>query len=575
MEQLARRPRGPRWGACLRMASALVLVLVGLYSLAAPAQARARSDHGHGAGPPAAPAHWQLAVTTPAAPTDGEAPLPFKDIYGNQPSGSALVNLAGVSCANVFFCAAVGQYEDATGAYSGLLDVLWHGSWHAYAAPEPALDPAGAGPGISGNDSGEYSGLEAVSCPAVGTCVAVGSYRDSQGQGWGLIETFSDGTWRALAAPEPARNDAGEGPGELQTYTGLYSVSCGSATSCVAVGMYNDAAEFSYGLIDTLSNGKWTALDAPEPARDGLGAKRGTDDNSFQAADLSAVTCNSPTYCMAVGDYKDAKGVEWPLVVNFSGAKWQALSVPEPPRSTALAKEAAAAAPGQTYGFLSSIACAAEGECTAVGAYADATQQRFGLLESLYKGNWTAAAAPEPSKDASGEGAGTVANGQADATLSAVACPSAKSCVSVGNYKDASGSSTGLVDVLNHGGWQAVTAPEPHTDALGGRPGSDLTGEADTSLTTVSCQPAGVCMSAGTYNDALGNSVGLIDLFAAGTWQAVAAPAPSSPFQLGITTRQAVTVTDVACSPDGTCALVGTYEDGQGNTFGLIDRYRH
>jgi hypothetical protein len=498
--------------------------------------------------------------------------LPFKDLWGGSPASPALVNLAAVSCANVFFCAAVGQFQDAKGAFSGLLDVLWRGRWRAYVAPEPALDPAGGTPGVAGSASNFYSGLEAVSCPTVGTCTAVGSYRDSQGQVWGLIETFSHGAWSATAAPEPARNVAGEGPGEVQTYTGLGAIACPSATSCVAVGMYNDSAEYSYGLIDTLSHGTWKALAAPEPAVDGEGAKVGSDENGDQGGDLSSISCTSVEYCLAVGDYKDADDVEWPLVDELTGTSWRALAAPEPP--PAPAGRAKGSAAQNSFGFLSSVACARAGLCTAVGAYADASHHRYGLVDALAEGKWSAAGAPEPARDASGAAAGTAADGEADATLSSVACPSGSYCVSVGFYKDAKGSSTGLVDVFDQGMWKGVTAPLPGRDALGGDPARDPSGEADATLTTVSCQWDGICMGAGTYNDDFGNSIGLIDLLSGGPRQAVAAPAPAGPFQLGITTRQAVTVNAVSCSGDGTCALVGTYEDAQGDTFGLIDRYR-
>jgi len=570
----ADRPGGALLRAAVRAAGAAALVLASLSTLAPSAQAAGSRSYAPAPASAALGPHWQLAVTTPASPVDGQAPLPFKDIYGAGPAATAFADLAAVSCANVFFCAAVGQYQDAAGATSGLLDVLWDGRWRAYAAPEPELDPAGGGPGIPGFPETEYSGLDAVSCPAVGTCIAVGSYRDSQTEGWGLIETFSDGTWHPLAAPEPATNPAGEPPGrEDQTYTGLYSISCTSGTSCVAVGMYSDVLNFRYGLIDTLSGGKWTALAAPEPPLDGLGAGRGTDDNAEQAAELAAVTCLSPSYCVAVGRYQDAKGVSWALADEFTGRGWAPEAPAEPDAAQTVTKSPVAVT-SSGYGFLSSVSCAAPGQCAAVGAFAKPSQQRYGLLDYLSDRKWSAVSAPEPLRDASGAGAGSVASGP-DATLSAVACSSVESCVSVGNYMDSDDRPTGLVDVLAGGSWEALDIPEPGVDSLGGVPGSDVTGEAGASLTSASCQERGICVGAGTYNDSIGNSVGLIDQYSSGSWRAVAAPAPNGPFQLGITDREAVTVTGVACSPDGTCALVGTYEDGQGDTFGLIDRFRY
>jgi hypothetical protein len=80
-------------------------------------------------------------------------------------------------------------------------------------------------------------------------------------------------------------------------------------------------------------------------------------------------------------------------------------------------------------------------------------------------------------------------------------------------------------------------------------------------------------MAVGTYNDAKGNSVGLIDMLQRGTWRAVPVPAPQGPFQLGILVRQTVTVQTVSCAADGFCVLGGNSQDTAGNTFGLIDTY--
>ena len=80
-------------------------------------------------------------------------------------------------------------------------------------------------------------------------------------------------------------------------------------------------------------------------------------------------------------------------------------------------------------------------------------------------------------------------------------------------------------------------------------------------------------MGVGTYNDAKGNSVGLIDILENGQWRALAAPAPIGKFQLGVTVRQAVTVTSVSCTRSGACTLVGSYQDPTVSTFGLIDSY--
>ena len=516
-------------------------------------------------------ASWQLGATGPAGGAPGEAPLPTKDISGAAPGANPSVNFLDASCASAGFCAIVGQYTDTTGSLSGLIDLLWKGAWRSYTAPEPADNPAGGGPGDNATGNA-YSGLNAVSCPTAGFCVAVGTYKDGDGRYWGLIDAFSSGTWRAIAAPEPAKDSAGQAPSLTETQTGLTSVSCTSAVNCVAVGSYDDEVGFYYGLIETFSKGTWLPLEAPEPFKDGLGTGRGTDADSYQFAGLNSVACTSTTSCTAVGRYKDANALQWPLIDMLKGTVWDPVAGPEPASNASGAKPGSRAQPdGGSY--LLSVTCLSRTSCTAVGAYLDSSTHIYGLIDSFRDGAWQGVAAPEPATDISRVNPGTDADREEGATLAAVACTSPRPCISVGSYKDSKGFQVGLVDVLDHGTWSALAAPEPSDDSAGGRPGSDATGEAGTTLKSATCTPEGLCIAVGTYNDSKGNSVGLIDMLHRATWHAVAVPAPESTFQLGIVVRQTVTVQTVSCAPDGFCVLGGNYQDTAGNTFGLIDNY--
>ena len=76
----------------------------------------------------------------------------------------------------------------------------------------------------SNADTSRDSVINAVSCPEVGTCVATGSYKDSTGNTHGLIETLSGGTWSPMDAPVPS--DARTG---ADYFSYLKSVDCQSA----------------------------------------------------------------------------------------------------------------------------------------------------------------------------------------------------------------------------------------------------------------------------------------------------------------------------------------------------------
>lgn len=100
------------------------------------------------------------------------------------PAPNPSVNFLAASCVSEDFCAVVGQYSDSTGSLSGIIDLLSDGAWQSYAAPEPANNPSGGGPGD--NASGDaYSGLNAVSCPVVGAlCLRSLARRQARASRW-------------------------------------------------------------------------------------------------------------------------------------------------------------------------------------------------------------------------------------------------------------------------------------------------------------------------------------------------------------------------------------------------------
>ena len=91
----------------------------------------------------------------------------------------------------------------------------------------------------------------AETCPAAGSCVAVGAYVDASGDQQGLIETLSGGVWTAAAAPLPV--NAAANPEAAVT-----AVTCFAVGSCVAVGGYLAKKMEGGGLVEVLSGDTWT-----------------------------------------------------------------------------------------------------------------------------------------------------------------------------------------------------------------------------------------------------------------------------------------------------------------------------
>jgi hypothetical protein len=158
-------------------------------------------------------------------------------------------------------------------ASSGLLVSGAGTRWKAVAAPVPGARAA---------DS--FISLGSVACPSAGSCVAAGGYEDSKSVNQGLLDTGSGTRWNPAKAPVPAPYVAAS----------LNSVACPSASSCVAIGYYNNTAGLP-GMVLTGSGGTWQAITAPQPA-----------DSTSPDAGLYSVACPSTDFCIAVGDYQGA-----------------------------------------------------------------------------------------------------------------------------------------------------------------------------------------------------------------------------------------------------------------------------
>jgi hypothetical protein len=186
--------------------------------------------------------------------------------------------------------------------------------------------------------------------------VATGWYNDSNGDGQGLIETLSGGTWTATEAPLPT----GVAADSVNYLTA--PLACPSVGSCVATGEYDDSNGDEQGLIETLSGGTWTATEAPLPT--GAANQLGVE--------FSALACPSVGSCVVTGEYWDSNDDEQGLIETLSGGTWTATEAPFP--------TGAASPPG--VGF-SALACPSVGSCVATGGYVESPDAQEGLIEVM------------------------------------------------------------------------------------------------------------------------------------------------------------------------------------------------
>jgi hypothetical protein len=367
-----------------------------------------------------------------------------------------------------------------------------------------------------------------VTCPAAGTCVAVGDYVDNVGNQDGLIEDLSGGTWNPLEAPLPANAASSE-----STAT-LWNVACPAPGHCVADGDYLDAGGNLEGLTEVQSDGTWNATELPLP------------DNAAANQDLvggpvGPLACPSAGFCVAVGQYVDTNGNTDGLLETLSNGTWSS-SEAQLPRN---------AATSGVLGLLGDVTCADKGSCVAAGGYlgTEWSGDYQGLLETLSGGVWRAAEAPAPANaDAT----------QPSASLGRLTCTSDSSCIATGTYGLKGGTEAGSILTLSQGKWEAIEAPAPGQD--------------------VSCWAPGSCLTLGgpTVESCTNDMVHLpaVDVLAGGTWtvdEGLALPANAYPGCDTTTEGVVAIMADLDCLAVGSCLTVGAYEDGNGYTQGLID----
>jgi hypothetical protein len=374
--------------------------------------------------------------------------------------------------------------------------------------------------------------FKAVTCPAAGSCVAVGEYENDAKEDEALIDTQSAGTWTALAAPT-----GGLVP-PVATFgtpvATLNSVSCVAVGNCVAVGSYFDNTtprQNEFGLIEVLAGGTWTPLAAPTA---GLSPAQGTGP---AIAALDSVSCASAVSCVATGTYTDGSGDFQGLIETLAGGTWTALSAPLGGLSPA---DVASTSLGVQ---LQGVSCPAVGTCVAVGGYV-ASGGRLGLVETLSAGTWTPTAGPLGGLTP----AAVVDEVGVLADLAGVSCPVTGSCVAVGDYEDAAGTQPGLIETLTGGTWAASNSP---TTGLGSvTTGVDLDG--------VSCPASGACTAVGGYVDSTGATQIAAVTLAGGTWTAT----PISSGALG--NDPAPNLSGLSCVAVGSCVADGGYTGSSG-----------
>jgi hypothetical protein len=424
------------------------------------------------------------------------------------PPGAAASAFNGVSCPSRSACMSVGQFVVNSGAQRTLAE-RWNGrDWGIQPTPNPA-----------GSSS---SRLFAVSCPAAGSCTAVGTANSKV-----LVERWGGARWLIQPAPVP--------PGAQ--FSELNGVTCTATASCIAVGDYVNSSGLDVTLAERWNGTRWTIQPTPNPsggqsfrflggvsctapgACEAVGAS--DDAGAFaerwngtrwrlqavpapagaQFAQLFGVSC-AVSACEAVGGYFDSSGAFVPLGERWNGTAWHVQPAPNPARATT--------------SYLNGVSCPSPSDCTAAGQ-GNGEGTPFPLGERWRDGRWRLQAVPAP-------------HGAAENQLNGVACPAAGRCMAVGTAGPTRGVSS--AEALRWNGTRWRNQPIPTV------PGA--------SLNAVACSSPSACMAVGESDSGV-----LAERWNGTRWRILPAPTPKGAVFAGLG--------GVSCLSPSFCMAVGAY----------------
>ncbi|HTU77791.1 MAG TPA: fibronectin type III domain-containing protein [Solirubrobacteraceae bacterium] len=201
-------------------------------------------------------------------------------------SGDELDRFQGVSCWSTTGCDAVGENTNSKDEVIGLVE-RWNGSsWEVQSTPK--------------SEGASEDNLESVSCRSASECEATGYAEVAEGNHVTLAERWNGTAWSVQSTPATKGDDSN-----------LVSVSCASASECVADGFSLPKIGVKAALAELWNGKEWTTQTT---------AKLPKDDEEPR---FDSVSCPSAKDCIAVGDMNNtAEGVV-PLIESWNGSKWK------------------------------------------------------------------------------------------------------------------------------------------------------------------------------------------------------------------------------------------------------------
>ena len=285
----------------------------------------------------------------------------------------------------------------------------------------------------------------------------------------------------------------------------LDGVSCVTASFCMAVGDVETGTAYQT-LTQRWNGSSWSIVASPDPS-------------STLDAQLSAVSCLTTSFCMAVGTATNGT-VNQTLAEQWNGANWSIVASPNPSATV--------------DNDLSDISCTSKSFCVAVGQLSSNSVEQS-LIEQWNGSSWSVVASP-------GLAAGVAGN-----ELDGVSCVSSTFCQAVGANFFTSADSSTLVDQWNGTFWSTVSSP-------------NVAGS-DNYLSAVSCSGVSFCMAVGESDVENVSQLNLAEQWNGTMWSVVPTPNANAAF--------GNTIFNVDCFGPTSCVAGGYVNtiDNSDNTY--------
>ncbi len=413
-------------------------------------------------------------------------------------SATEMNALEGISCASASFCVAAGYYDNAAGDSQNLL-VTWDGSsWTI----DDSASFSSSGP--------QQDYLSSVSCASPSFCVAAGYYRNAAGESQNLLLTWNGSSWTL--------DDSASLSTSISDVNLLTSVSCASASFCVAAGYYENNAGEIQNLLLTWNGSSWS-----------LDAAASLSTSATEINSLEGISCASASFCVAAGTYlaTSSGSSEHNLILTWNGSSWS------------LDAAASLSTSSSQDNQVTSVSCTSPSFCIVAGSYrsnVNVTKDPFLTQNFILSWNGTTWSLD----DAASLSTSAMQTNQ----VNAVSCTAPSFCVVAGYYEDSSGI------------WNLILTWNGFSWSLDAAASLDIYGSQEDQLNAVSCVSSEYCLATGSYFTSANVSQSLVLTRSAGTWQT------NYEASLSTSSSQDNYLNSASCMSTSFCVAAGYYYNG-------------